>query len=209
MSGWLAVRGTSELGDLDLTQQRWHIMKMDTKKEKEEETWLSEHECFISSTALCCWKPQVESLPHNWPESLIITRSWGAACVSGCLCVYIYIFAHIFYCIFMCVCVYRKYDTPHPTLDKKGPVREECTANHMAGQARCPGLGPYGRSGGLASSGSQDSEGNSGRMGRLEPAGHQPTMPNLESFAFLSLKALQIRGKGGMLNDTMQLFGSV
>lgn len=112
----------------------------------------------------------------------------------------------IFSTVFLCVCVYRKFDTPHPTLDKKGPVREECTANHMAGQARCPGLGPYGRSGGLASSGSQDSEGNSGRMGRLEPAGHQPTCPTFESFAFLSLKALQIYG---MLNDTIQLFGSV
>lgn len=77
---------------------------------------------------------------------------------------------------YVCVCL-QKMLHPHPILDEKGPVREECTANHMAGQARCPGLGPYGRSGGLASSGSQDSEGNSGRMGKFEPAGHQPTCP--------------------------------
>ncbi len=72
----------------------------------------------------------------------------------------------------------------------------------MAGQARCPGLGPYGRSGGLASSGSQDSEGNSGRMGRLEPAGHQPTHPT-SRVRFPRLSVSKHSMQNGMQNDSM------
>lgn len=153
-------------------------------------------------SALCCWKPRVESLPHNWPESLIITRSWGAACVSDCVSASIstslLVFSTVFLCV--CVCVYRKFDTPHPTpFWMKRVLRERRVqpTNHMAGQARCSGLGPYGRSGGLASSGSQDSEGNSGRMGWLEPAGHQPT----RRFPRLSVSKHSMQN--GMQNDSM------
>ncbi|KAK2867117.1 hypothetical protein Q8A67_025234 [Cirrhinus molitorella] len=104
----------------------------------------------------------------------------------------------------------RKCDTPHPIRDEKGPVREESTANHMAGQARCPGLGPYGRSWGLASSGSQDSEGNSGRMGRLGPAGHQPTRPTSRvRFPQLSLKAVHAKRWGKKCMKILDYMGSL
>ncbi len=124
-------------------------------------------------------------------------------CVSASISTSLLVFSSIFLCVCVCVCVfYRKFDTPHPILDKKGPAREESTANHMAGQARCPGLGPYGRSGGLASSGSQDSEGNSGRMGRLEPAGHQPTHPTLR-VRFPRLSVSKHSMQNGMQYDSM------
>lgn len=110
MSGWLTVRGTSKLGDLDLTQLRWRIMKMDKKKKK---TKHSSRSMNVLS-ALCCWKPRVESLPHNWPESLIITHSWGAACVSDCVSASISTSLLVFSTVFLCVCVYRKFDTPTP-----------------------------------------------------------------------------------------------
>ncbi|KAI7812106.1 hypothetical protein IRJ41_022382 [Triplophysa rosa] len=94
----------------------------------------------------------------------------------------------------------RKIDTP----GFKGPARGGRNSQPHGRVGAASRAGAVWKVRGGASSSSQDSEGNSGRMGRILPAGHQPTHPTKEARVCLFVRACWevLLVQGGPLHTT-------
>ncbi len=120
---------------------------------------------------------------------------------SASLSTSLLVFSSIFLCVCVCVCFTENLTPPIPFWMKGSCERGEYSQPHGRAGA-VSWAGAVWKVRGLASSGSQDSEGNSGRMGRLEPAGHQPTHPT-SRVRFPRLSVSKHSMQNGMQNDSM------
>lgn len=131
------------------------------------------------SSAQLTWKFNNNSLTGSCSCIRLCARVLARNCV------------HLYYCV--CVCTEKS--TPP---DWEGPARGGRDSQPHGRVGAASRAGAVWKVGGGASSSSQGYEGNSGRMGRILPAGHQPTHP-----ASVVVVSLQMWGRWCCPNKTL------